>query len=80
LISDLKYDEKGNFLASVSHDNSIRLWHGQNYSPLPIDDLIEQHKITSVDINGGRLAVTCIDRKWSMFINSLKWKNPEEVI
>jgi U4/U6 small nuclear ribonucleoprotein PRP4 len=40
LISDVKYDENGNFLASVSHDNSIRLWHGRNYSTLPIDDLV----------------------------------------
>jgi len=37
--------------------------------------MIEQHKITSVDINGGKLAVTFIDRKWSMLINTLKWKN-----
>lgn len=28
LVSGLKYDEKGYFLASVSHDNSIKLWHG----------------------------------------------------
>ncbi len=65
-------------MASVSHDNSIKLWHGRNYSTLPIDDLIEQHKLTSLDINDGKLAVTCIDRKWSMFINSSRWKNSIE--
>ena len=36
LISDLKYEQKGMFLCSVSHDNSIKLWHGLDYTPLPI--------------------------------------------
>lgn len=78
LISDLKFDEGGNFLASVSHDNTVRLWHGQNYGPLPVE-IVEQHKLTSIDINLGRLAVTCIDRKWSMFVNNHKWKAEEMI-
>jgi hypothetical protein len=61
-------------LASASHDNTIKLWHGQNYTSLPVDDLEEQHKITSIDIRDGRMAVTGIDRKWSMFINKLRWR------
>lgn len=39
LVSDLKYQEKGAYLASASHDNTIKLWHGQNYTSLPVDDL-----------------------------------------
>ena len=35
LISDVKYHRKSLFLTSVSHDNSIKLWHGIDYSPLP---------------------------------------------
>ena len=33
------------------------------------------HKITSIDIRDGKLAVTGIDRKWSMLVNKLKWKD-----
>ena len=75
LISDLKYQKDGLYLASASHDNTVRLWHGQSYTPIVVDDLKEQHKITSIDINDGRLSVTGIDRKWSMYVNKNKWKN-----
>ena len=39
LISDLKYEEKGLFLASGSHDCLVRLWHGRDYGPLPSEAL-----------------------------------------
>lgn len=78
LVSDLKYDKNGLFLSSSSHDNHVKLWHGLDYTPLPVENLIEQHKITSIDICDGKLAVTGIDRKWSMHINKLKWSHREE--
>jgi WD40 repeat protein len=77
LISDVKYQEHGLFLSSASHDNTVRLWHGFDYTPLPIENIEEQHKITSIDIREGRLAVTGIDRKWSMFVNKSKFKERE---
>lgn len=75
LISDLKYEKNGFYLATASHDNTVKLWHGMDYTPLPVEPLVEQHKITSIDISEGKLAVTGIDRKWSMLINKLKWKS-----
>lgn len=78
LISDLKYQEHGLFLVSASHDNLIKLWHGMDYTPLPVDNLMEQHKITSIDLKDGKLAVTGIDRKWSMLINKIKYKQKED--
>jgi len=55
-------------LASASHDNSIRFWHGKDYGPLPSENLTEQHKITSIGLKQGKLTATGIDRKWSMFV------------
>lgn len=40
LISDLKYERNGLFLSSSSHDNTIKFWHGLDYTPLPVDSLI----------------------------------------
>lgn len=36
LISDIKYQEDGLYLGSASHDNTVRLWHGYDYTPIPI--------------------------------------------
>lgn len=43
-----------------------------------MDNLIEQHKITSIDLKDGKLAVTGIDRKWSMLINKIKFQQKDE--
>jgi U4/U6 small nuclear ribonucleoprotein PRP4 len=39
LITDLKYEKNGLFLASASHDNTVKLWHGMNYTPIVVNDL-----------------------------------------
>ena len=39
LISDVKYQESGLYLCSVSHDNTTKLWHGMDYTPLPIEPI-----------------------------------------
>ena len=39
LISEIKYNEDGLFLSSSSHDNTIRFWHGLDYTPILIDNL-----------------------------------------
>lgn len=77
LITGLQYQEQGRYLVSGSHDNTIKLWHGQKYTSLPCEDMEEQHKITSVAVSEGRLGVTGIDRKWSMYVNKLRWKQEQ---
>jgi len=36
LISDVKYQQEGLFLGSASHDNTVKLWHGLDYTPIPV--------------------------------------------
>lgn len=45
-----------------------------NYTQL-FEDIEEPNKITSIDFNKGKLAITGIDRKWSMFINKNRYKD-----
>ncbi len=67
LVSDLVYDPCGRFLISVSHDNSIKLWHGLSYNTLLDEDMKQSTKITSVSFSNDRIATTMIDRKWSLW-------------
>lgn len=68
LISDLQYNEDGTLLMTASHDCTVKLWHGRNYTSVE-EELEHPTKITSVGVRGGMVACTMIDRKWTM------WKN-----
>jgi U4/U6 small nuclear ribonucleoprotein PRP4 len=68
LISGLKYDKNESILCSVSHDNSLRLWHGRNYISVNLEPHMHASKLTSVDIHEGKIAATTIERKWFMWV------------
>lgn len=78
LISDLKFNDDGTLLLSVSHDALVKLWHGRNYTA--IDELEHPTKITSVSASGGKLACSMIDRKWTIWSSLNTGIKKEELI
>jgi U4/U6 small nuclear ribonucleoprotein PRP4 len=74
LVSGLKYDKNESILCSVSHDNTLKLWHGRNYVSVNLEPHLHSSKLTSVDVHEGKIATTSIERKWYMWTlkNSIK--------
>ena len=66
LVSDVKYHQSGKALASCSHDNSVKIWHGLHYG-LINNDIQLTGKVSSVDFHEELLAATTIDRKFTIW-------------
>lgn len=75
LVSDLIYSDNGAILFSSGHDMQVKLWHGRNYSSVG-NELEHPAKISSIDYSNGRLGVTMLDRKWTLW-NCVKPKTSE---
>ena len=68
LVSDLQYSEGGHVLLSGSHDDTMKIWHGREYTLLR--ELEQPSKVTSVALRGDYVSATMINGKWSLWINS----------
>lgn len=53
-------------LFSVSHDTTIRLWHGSSFS-LINNYKADESRLTSIALSSNFLAITNLDRKWSLW-------------
>lgn len=62
MVSDLKYSVSGYILFSGSHDMSVKMWHGRNYTNVG-ETMPHSAKITTIDSAGEKLVVGMLDRK-----------------
>lgn len=66
IVSDLKFNEGSSILTSVSHDNTMKLWHGHHFTLLN-NYRAHDSKISSIAISKNHIATTTLDRKWSLW-------------